>query len=129
LKIVGRAKDMIIRGGENVYPKELEEYFMKHPNISDIQVIGVEDEAMGEEICAWVRFKEPEKTTIEDLVTYCKGQIAHFKIPRYFRIVSEFPMTVTGKVKKIEMRTVTNEIMKKANSDVVDTKKFTQKKK
>lgn len=119
---------MIIRGGENVYPRELEEYFMKHPNISDVQVIGVEDETMGEEICAWVRLKEAGKTTVDDLLNYCRGQIAHFKIPRYFRFVSEFPMTVTGKIKKNEMRNITNEVMRKKNSDVIDTRKKQEKK-
>ena len=103
---------MVIRGGENIYPMEIEEYFMKHPNISDIQVIGVSDDFMGEELCAWVKLKDQSKTTVSDLIEYCKGKIAHFKIPRYIRFVTEFPLTVTGKVKKNEMRHITNEMLK-----------------
>lgn len=113
---------MIIRGGENVFPKEIEEFFMKHPNILDIQVVGVKDEVMGEETCAWVMFKEEGKTSIDDLINYCKGKIAHYKIPRYFRITKEFPMTVTGKVKKNDMRHITNEILKQHTHDVFDSK-------
>lgn len=113
---------MIIRGGENIYPKELEEYFMKHPNVSDVYVIGVEDEKFGEEICAWVRLKEKDRTTLVELHSYCVGQIAHFKIPRYFRLVDEFPMTITGKIKKNEMRTISNELLKRLDGDMVDIK-------
>ncbi|CDW82735.1 amp-binding domain protein [Stylonychia lemnae] len=130
LKIIGRSKDMIIRGGENIYPKELEEYFMKHPNVYDIQVIGVNDEFMGEEVCAWIKFKQEDKTTVQDLLDYCQGQISHYKIPRYVRFVKEFPLTVTGKVKKNDMRHLTNELLRQPQNDIQEMKakkKNTQK--
>jgi fatty-acyl-CoA synthase len=106
VSIVGRSKDMIIRGGENVYPREIEEFLYGHPAIADVQVIGVPDERYGEEICAWVRLREGATLTIDDLRAYCRGRIAHYKIPRYVRVVDEFPMTVTGKVQKFRMREV-----------------------
>ena len=102
--IVGRIKDMVIRGGENLYPREIEEYLYRHPAIRDVQVFGVADERMGEELCAWVILHGGQAMTDEDLRAFCRGQIAHQKIPRYVRFVGEFPMTVTGKVKKFEMR-------------------------
>jgi fatty-acyl-CoA synthase len=103
--IVGRIKDMVIRGGENVYPREVEEFLYTHPDIVDAQVIGVPDERYGEELAAWVRLKPgaPELTA-EALREFCTGKLAHYKIPRYVRVVDEFPMTVTGKVRKVEMR-------------------------
>ncbi len=104
LNIVGRIKDMIIRGGENVYPREVEEFLYTHPAIEDVQVIGVPDARYGEELCAWVRLRPGQDLTEQDLRAYCTGQIAHFKIPRYLRITSDFPMTVTGKVQKFKMR-------------------------
>src|SRR3984957_15140466 len=104
LNIVGRIKDMIIRGGENVYPREIEEFLYGHPAIEDVQVIGVPDLRYGEEICAWVKLRPGEALTEEELREYCGGQIAHFKIPRYLRITGDFPMTVTGKVQKFKMR-------------------------
>jgi fatty-acyl-CoA synthase len=104
LNIVGRIKDMIIRGGENVYPREIEEFLYGHPAIEDVQVIGVPDLRYGEEICAWVRLRPGEALTEDELREYCRGQIAHYKIPRYLRYTSEFPMTVTGKVQKFKMR-------------------------
>ena len=104
LNIVGRIKDMIIRGGENVYPREIEEFLYGHPAIEDVQVIGVPDLRYGEEICAWVRLRPGEALTEDELREYCQGQIAHYKIPRYLRYTSEFPMTVTGKVQKFKMR-------------------------
>jgi fatty-acyl-CoA synthase len=105
VNIVGRIKDMIIRGGENVYPVEIEEFLYRHPDILDVQVIGVPDEKMGEEVMAWVIMKPGVPAlTIEALQTFCRGQIAHFKIPRYLSLVEEFPMTVTGKIRKIDMR-------------------------
>ena len=122
LRIIGRSKDLIIRGGENIYPKELEEYFMKHPNISDVQVVGVNDEFMGEELCAWVKLKDPEQTSPLDLHTYCQGKIAHYKIPRYVRFVTEFPLTVTGKPKKNEMRHISNELLKQPHHDILELK-------
>jgi fatty-acyl-CoA synthase len=104
LNIVGRIKDMIIRGGENVYPREIEEFLYGHPAIEDVQVIGVPDLRYGEEICAWVRLRPGAALTEDELREYCRGQIAHYKIPRYLRYTSEFPMTVTGKVQKFKMR-------------------------
>jgi len=104
LNIVGRIKDMIIRGGENVYPREIEEFLYRHPAVEDVQVIGVPDEKFGEEIMAWVRLREGHAVTAEDLRDFCRGQIAHYKIPRYVKFVDGFPMTVTGKVQKFLMR-------------------------
>ncbi|HUC69918.1 MAG TPA: AMP-binding protein, partial [Stellaceae bacterium] len=97
-------KDMVIRGGENVYPREIEEFLYRHPKIQDVQVIGVPDRHYGEELCAWVRLHDGETATVEDIRTFCQGQIAHYKIPRYVRFVDAFPMTVTGKVQKFLMR-------------------------
>jgi fatty-acyl-CoA synthase len=102
--IVGRIKDMVIRGGENVYPREVEEFLYQHPAVSDVQVVGVPDARYGEELCAWVRLKEGETVDGEALRAWCKGRIATFKIPRYWRFVDAFPMTVTGKVQKFKMR-------------------------
>jgi fatty-acyl-CoA synthase len=105
LNIVGRIKDMVIRGGENVYPRELEEFLYGHPDIVDVQVVGVPDERFGEELCAWIRLRDgAEPITPESLREFCTGKLAHYKIPRYVYIADEFPMTVTGKVRKIEMR-------------------------
>jgi fatty-acyl-CoA synthase len=106
LNIVGRIKDMIIRGGENVYPREVEEFLYTHPAIEDVQVIGVPDARYGEELCAWVKVRPGQDLTEQDLRSYCTGKIAHFKIPRYLRITGDFPMTVTGKVQKFKMREV-----------------------
>jgi fatty-acyl-CoA synthase len=102
--IVGRIKDMVIRGGENVYPREVEEFLYGHPAISDVQVIGVPDARYGEELCAWVRLKEGQSVSGDELREWCRGKIASFKIPRYWRFVDAFPMTVTGKVQKFKMR-------------------------
>jgi fatty-acyl-CoA synthase len=105
VEITGRIKDMVIRGGENVYPREIEEFLYTHPDIIDAQVIGVPDEKYGEELCAWIRMKDgAEPLTVEAVREYCTGKLAHYKIPRYVEIVDEFPMTVTGKVRKVEMR-------------------------
>jgi fatty-acyl-CoA synthase len=105
VQITGRIKDMVIRGGENIYPREIEEFLYTHPDIVDAQVIGVPDERYGEELCAWVRMREgAEPLTPEALRAFCSGQLAHYKIPRYVQVVDEFPMTVTGKVRKVEMR-------------------------
>jgi fatty-acyl-CoA synthase len=106
LNIAGRIKDMVIRGGENIYPREIEEFLYAHPAIEDVQVIGVPDAKYGEELCAWVRLNPGETLTLEDLREYCTGKIAHYKIPRYLRISGDFPMTVTGKVQKYKMREV-----------------------
>src|ERR1700757_2199273 len=102
--IVGRIKDMVIRGGENVYPREIEEFLYRHPKIQDVQVIGVPDERYGEEICAWVRLRDGETATVEEIRAFCQGQIAHYKVPRYVKFVDGFPMTVTGKIQKFLMR-------------------------
>jgi fatty-acyl-CoA synthase len=104
VKIVGRSKDMIIRGGENVYPREVEEFLYTHPDVVDVQVIGVPDERYGEEIMAWVQLRQGAEGDEEALREFCQGSIAHFKIPRYWKWVDSFPMTVTGKVQKFKMR-------------------------
>jgi fatty-acyl-CoA synthase len=104
--IVGRIKDMVIRGGENIYPREVEEFLYGHPAVSDVQVVGVPDPRYGEELCAWVRLKEGHSLTGDELRQWCRGQIATFKIPRYWKFVDDFPMTVTGKVQKFKMREV-----------------------
>ncbi len=107
IQIVGRIKDMVIRGGENVYPKEIEEFLYTHPNIIDVQVTGVPDKKYGEELIAWVKLSADSESVTEDqLRSFCKGQITHFKIPRYFKFVDEFPMTVTGKIQKFKMREI-----------------------
>jgi len=107
LSIVGRIKDMVIRGGENVYPREIEEFLYTHPDIVDAQVIGVPDPHYGEELMAWVQLREgAEPLTAESLRAFCQGRLAHYKIPRYVKLVDAFPMTVTGKVRKVEMREV-----------------------
>ena len=107
--IAGRNKDMIIRGGENIYPRELEEFFFTHPAVADVQVIGIPDERYGEEIVAWIKFHPGHSATDGELQAWCKSRIAHFKTPRYFRFVEEFPMTVTGKVQKFRMREISIE--------------------
>ncbi|HEX3779947.1 MAG TPA: AMP-binding protein [Pseudonocardiaceae bacterium] len=105
VSITGRIKDMVIRGGENIYPREIEEFLYTHPDIVDAQVIGVPDERYGEELMAWIRMRPgAEPITAESLREFCTGKLAHYKIPRYVHIVEEFPMTVTGKIRKVEMR-------------------------
>jgi fatty-acyl-CoA synthase len=104
INIVGRIKDLVIRGGENVYPREIEEFLYTHPKVSDVQVIGVPDPKYGEEIMAWIKLKPGEQVTEEELKAFCKGQIAHYKVPRYIKFVDAFPMTVTGKIMKFQMR-------------------------
>ena len=102
--IVGRIKDMVIRGGENVYPREIEEFLYRHPKIQDVQVIGIPDQRYGEELCAWVRLHDGETASAEEIRAFCQGQIAHYKVPRYVKFVDGFPMTVTGKIQKFLMR-------------------------
>ena len=104
VNIVGRLKDMIIRGGENIYPREIEEFLHTHPKVSEVQVIGVPDKKYGEEVCAWIRLRQGRTATEDEIRDFCRGQIATFKIPRYIRFVTEFPMTVTGKIQKFRMR-------------------------
>lgn len=102
--IVGRIKDLVIRGGENLYPREIEEFMYRHPKIQDVQIFGVADARYGEELCAWIRVRSGETLTAEEVRAFCDGQIAHNKIPRYVEFVDEFPMTVTGKIQKFVMR-------------------------
>jgi fatty-acyl-CoA synthase len=112
VSITGRIKDMVIRGGENVYPREIEEFLYTHPDILDAQVIGVPDERYGEELMAWIRLRPgAEEITVESLREFCANKLAHYKIPRYVHIVEEFPMTVTGKIRKVEMRERAGDIL------------------
>ena len=104
VNIVGRIKDMVIRGGENIYPREIEEFLYTHPQVQDVQVVGVPDQRFGEELCAWVIAKPGQALTEDDLRAYCKGKIAHYKVPRYIQFVDGFPMTVTGKIQKFKIR-------------------------
>jgi fatty-acyl-CoA synthase len=104
VKIVGRIKDMVIRGGENVYPREIEEYLYRHDDVQDVQVVGVPDEKYGEEVCACVILRDGATIEPEDLREFCKGKIAHYKVPRYVLVVDELPMTVTGKIQKYKLR-------------------------
>jgi fatty-acyl-CoA synthase len=105
LNITGRIKDVVMRGGENIYPREIEEFLMRHPDILDVQVIGVPDAKYGEEVAAWIRMK-PDATPLDadSVRAYSAGKLAHYKIPRYVLLVDEFPMTITGKIRKVEMR-------------------------
>ncbi len=104
VNIVGRIKDMVIRGGENIYPREIEEFLYRHPKVQDVQVVGLPDSKYGEELCAWVIAKPGIALTEEEVREFCKGQIAHYKVPRYIRFVDAFPMTVTGKIQKFRIR-------------------------
>jgi fatty-acyl-CoA synthase len=103
-RITGRIKDMIIRGGENIYPREIEEYLYTHPAIADVQVVGLPDKQFGEEVCAWIRLKPGATLTEAEVKQFCKGKIAHYKVPRYVVCVEEYPTTVTGKVQKFKLR-------------------------
>ena len=103
-RIVGRAKDMLIRGGENIFPREIEEFLYQHPKVDEVEVIGVPDPKYGEEVCAWIKLRPGESATAEEMRDFCRGQIAHFKVPRYVKFVDAFPLTVTGKVQKYLMR-------------------------
>jgi fatty-acyl-CoA synthase len=102
--IVGRIKDMVIRGGENIYPREIEEFLYRHPAIQDVQVVGVPDPKHGEELCACIILKPEKNLSAEDVRVFCRGQIAHYKVPRYIKFVDTFPTTVTGKVQKFVLR-------------------------
>ena len=104
VNITGRIKDMIIRGGENVYPREIEEFLYRHPAIKEVQVIGVPDPKFGEELMAWIQLIDGATLSEEDVKAFCRGQIAHYKIPRYVKFVEGFPMTVTGKIQKYLLR-------------------------
>jgi fatty-acyl-CoA synthase len=102
--IVGRIKDMVIRGGENIYPREIEEFLYRHPKVADVTVVGLPDERYGEELCAWIVLKPGQSATVEDIKHFCDNQIARYKVPRYVKFVDAFPMTVTGKVQKFRIR-------------------------
>jgi fatty-acyl-CoA synthase len=111
--VVGRIKDMLIRGGENIYPREIEEFLYTHPAIAEVQVFGVPDSKMGEEVCAWVQLRPGSILTEEALKNFCRNQISQFKIPRYIRFVDSYPMTVTGKIQKFLMREMMAEELEK----------------
>jgi fatty-acyl-CoA synthase len=113
-RITGRAKDMIIRAGENVYPREVEEFLHTHPKVAEVQVVGIPDARLGEVVAAWIRLKE--QTSEEEIREFCRGRIAHFKVPQYIRFVEAFPMTVTGKVQKFRIREI--EIQDRGLEDV-----------
>jgi fatty-acyl-CoA synthase len=121
VSIVGRLKDMIIRGGENIYPREIEEFLYTHPAVNDVQVIGVPSRRYGEEVMAWVKLREGVSADEEELASYCRGRIATFKIPRYWKFVDSFPMTVTGKIRKIEMRELSSRELGLAEGAAVPT--------
>jgi len=106
VEIIGRIKDMVIRGGENIYPREIEEYLYRHEAVQEVHVFGVKDDHFGEELCAWVKKRDGSDVTEEDIKSFCKGQIAHYKVPRYVQFVENFPMTVTGKAQKFKMREI-----------------------
>ena len=114
LFIVDRIKDMVIRGGENVYPREVEEFLYTNPKIAEVQVFGIPDEKMGEEICAWVQLHPGQEMTADELKDFCRDQITHFKVPRHVRFVDEYPMTVTGKIQKFVMREQMQEELERA---------------
>ena len=104
VRITGRLKDMIIRGGENIYPAEIEEFLFGHPKIAQVAVFGVPDERLGEEVAAWIQLRAGQRATEDEIRAWCKGRIAHYKIPKHIRLVEDFPMTVTGKLQKFRMR-------------------------
>ena len=112
VNISGRIKDMVIRGGENIYPREIEEFLYRHPAVQDVQVVGVPDKKYGEELCAWIVLRPDAKLDEEGVREFCRGQIAHYKVPRYIRFVDAFPMTITGKVQKFRMREVMKQELK-----------------
>ena len=103
-RITGRAKEMIIRGGENIYPREIEEFLYTYPKIADVYVVGLPDIKLGETVLAWIQLKAGESATEHEIREFCRGKIAHFKVPQYLRFVDSFPMTVTGKVQKFKIR-------------------------
>jgi acyl-CoA synthetase (AMP-forming)/AMP-acid ligase II len=104
VQIIGRIKDMIIRGGENIYPREVEEFLYTHPSIKEVQVFGIPDDRYGEQVCAWIKLREGQSLSEEAVRAFCRGQITHFKVPNLIRFVADFPMTVTGKIQKFVMR-------------------------
>jgi len=106
VRITGRLKEMIIRGGENIYPREIEDFIFTHPKVAEVAVFGIPDEFYGEEIMAWIELHSGQTLTEDEIRQFCKGNIAHFKIPKYIWFVDEFPMTVTGKLQKFRMREI-----------------------
>ena len=102
--ITGRIKDMVIRGGENIYPREIEEFLFTHPDITQAAVVGVPDEKYGEELCAWIQTKDGKELSADDVKAYCKGKLAHYKVPKYVKCVKEYPQTVSGKIQKFKIR-------------------------
>ena len=116
VEIVGRIKDMVIRGGENIYPREIEEFLYQHNDVAEVQVFGVSDAKFGEELCAWIKLRDGSNMSQENIRAFCSEQIAHYKVPRYIQFVEDFPMTVTGKAQKFKMR------------DIVETKLAKQEK-
>jgi fatty-acyl-CoA synthase len=115
-RITGRLKEMIIRGGENIYPAEIEAYYYENPKVLNVAVFGVPDEKMGEEICAWIQLRDGQQATPEELQAYIKQGMSHFKVPRHVQIVDEFPMTVTGKMQKFRMSEVMSKELEKAST-------------
>jgi fatty-acyl-CoA synthase len=113
VRITGRLKEMIIRGGENIYPREIEDYIFTHPKVAEVSVFGIPDVYYGEEVMAWIKLHEGQTATEDELRGFCKGKIAHFKIPKYIWFVEEFPMTVTGKLQKFRMREIAMEKLEK----------------
>ncbi len=112
-QIVGRIKDMLIRGGENIFPREIEDFLYTHPAIEQVEVIGAPDEKYGEEVCAWIKLRQGHSATAEEIRKFCQDKIAHFKIPRFIKFVDNYPMTITGKVQKFVMREqMANELAK-----------------
>ena len=120
-KIVGRLKDMVIRGGENIYPREIEEYLHHHEKIADVYVVGVPDVRYGEELCAWVKMKPGQTMTEQDVKDFCKGKIAHFKIPRYVMFVNDFPINISGKIEKYKMREESIQVLGLQEADKIET--------
>jgi fatty-acyl-CoA synthase len=118
-RITGRAKDMILRGGENIYPREIEEFLYTHPKVAEAQVIGVPDARLSEVVCAWIRLKPGQEATEEEIRDYCRGRIAYFKVPALIRFVDSFPITVTGKIQKFRMREM--EIQERGLGDIAST--------
>jgi len=112
ITITGRIKELIIRGGENINPKEIEDVLVTHPFVIDAQVIGVDDERLGEDVCAWIRLVEGQSLTAEEVKTFCKGKLSHYKIPKYIRFVDKYPLTASGKVQKFKMTEEMNKILK-----------------
>ena len=120
-KITGRLKDMIIRGGENIYPREIEEFLYTNPKVADVQVVGVPDLRLGEEVMAWIMLRQGQSSTEEEMREFCRSRIAHFKVPRYIKFVSEFPMTITGKIQKFRMREIAIEELGLDQASQVET--------